>query len=142
MGNGASFILEITMNIEQILHLVQEANAAGKRLLPLGNGFLSVKRILDGKAEWEFHVTEACKHLAQYHEESKLSEYSISDHHMRYHAMHSGSCFCIYLRDLGLLIRLGDNPPIPAEVSADAELQRQWEIGFNFAKAQMYRDPD
>lgn len=127
------------MNIEQIEHLIQEADAAGKKTLVLGYLFISVKKTLEMKARWEFHVMEACKRLAKYRTEP---ECSISEFYIGQHAMRAGSCFCTYLGNLGLLIRLGDNPPIPAEISAEAELQRQWTIGFNVSKAQMYKDPD
>lgn len=67
------------MNIEQIEHLIQEADAAGKKTLVLGYLFISVKETLEMKAQWEFHVAEACKRLAQYRTESEcsISEYYI-----------------------------------------------------------------
>jgi hypothetical protein len=142
MGAMFPIFLESTMNAEQLLPLVLKAQADGTRYLVLPNHFIDVNEALQWKASYERKLTDACRGLEQYRGNPTL--YGVVSGLMRVEWIVRSAAhdFCIYLRDLGILLHPAGWPQQPGELDVYPEFRAYWEGGFASARAQLYSDPD
>lgn len=132
------------MNAAELLPVLQQAQANGTRYLVLPNHRIRVDEALGWKSSYEAKLTNACKAFEQWRSNTTLSEDEVAVELWRIRSIVRSAAhdFCIYLRDICILTRPADWPPLPRELKAYPEFQEYWNGGFTTAREQLYSDPD
>lgn len=132
------------MNAAELLPILHQAQADGTPYLVLPNHRIPVDEALRWKASYEAKLTNACKSFEQWRSNTTLSEDEEAVELWRIRSILRSAAhdFCIYLRDLSILTRPADWPPLPTEMEAYPEFREYWNVGFATAREQLYSNPD
>lgn len=130
------------MNAMQLIPLVQQTRAGGQQYLRLSGHYVHIAGVFKWQSEYEEKLVSACELLKQY-EANKAENPAWIQLRLRALVSSAAHDFCMYLRDLGLLVQSEEDwADIPSEVSSSPEFKEYWDQGFSSARAQLYWDPD